>query len=205
MPFVQIVTRMLTAGCMTVALAACGEGDGSNEELGQASPPVPGDSAVMSTTEPAQLTDGDIAAILAASDTAEIAPSQTATDAATSPEITSFAAMMIRDHGMLSDSLRALAEANGIAPTPNTLSEQLHTQTLATAASLRGLSGAAFDSAYAAAMMQSHEAALNAIDSQLLPAAENAELRSALERKVRPTVAAHLEQIQQLQATLGAQ
>lgn len=190
------------AGLATVLATACGGGDASDEELGQASAPVPGDSAVLSTTAPAQLTDADIVAILAAVDSAEIVPSETAAGSSQSPEVTRFAAMIVEDHGALSDSLRALAQTTAIMPTANTMSEQLRTQTRATVQSLEGQTGAAFDSAYVAAMVQSHEAALNAIDDQLLPAVQNAQLRSALEEQVRPTVAAHLEQIQQLQSTL---
>lgn len=203
MPITDRIRTIAAGACVAVALAACGGGDASNEELGQDSPPVPGDSAVLTTTEPAQLTDGDIAAILAASDTAEIAPSELAEGSAQDPQVTQFAAMMVRDHGMLSDSLRALTQANGITPAPNTISEQLRTQTRATVQALQGQSGAAFDSAYMAAMVQSHEAALNTIDGQLLPAAQNAQLRTALEQKVRPAVAAHLEQAQQIQSTLN--
>src|SRR5690606_27199639 len=152
-----------------ILTAACGGGDASDEELGQASAPVPGDSAVLSTTEPAQLSDADIIAILAAVDSAEIVPSETAAGMAQSSEVTGFAAMMVEDHGALSDSLRALAEATAITATANTMSEQLRTQTRATVQSLESQTGAAFDSAYVAAMVQSHEATLNAIDDQLLP------------------------------------
>jgi putative membrane protein len=160
---------------------------------------------VLSTTEPAQLDDAAIVTVLAAADTAEIAPSQLAVEQAQEAQVRQYAEMMLRDHGMLSDSLRALTQAEGITPDPGRESEQLETQTRATLEGLRSLSGAAFDSAYVAAMVQSHEAALNAIDSQLLPAASNPALRTAIEQKVRPTVAAHLEQAEQVQSTLNGQ
>lgn len=205
MSFVRRASTVAAGVLLSLTLAACGGGDDSNEELGQASPPLPGDSAVTTTTEPAQLTDADVAAILAASDTAEIAPSELASGSAQDPQVTQFAAMMVRDHGMLSDSLRALTQANGIDPQDNQVSQQLRTQTRSTVEGLRGLSGAAFDSVYVAAMLTSHEAALNMIDNQLLPAARNAQLRAALQQKVRPTVAAHVEQIRQIQSTLNVQ
>lgn len=205
MSFLTLKRGLPALALATLAAACTAGGDASDEELGQASPPLPGDSAVATTTEPAQLTDADIAAILAASDTAEIAPSQLAEGRAMDTQVTEFAAMMVRDHGMLSDSLRAVTQANGIVPADNQVSQQLRTQTQATGQALEGLTGAAFDSAYVAAMVQSHEAALNLIDNQLLPAAGNAQLRTAVEQKVRPAVAAHLEQIQQIQSTLNTQ
>lgn len=184
----------------------CGDGqEGPPEDLGQNGELPAGDTAVLTTAEPGQMDDGQIAAILAQSDTAEIAPSELARDNAEDPEVSAFAEMMIQEHGQLSDSLRALTMAEGIVPTPNRESDLLSTQTQATLQSLQTVSGAAFDSAYVAAMVQSHELALNTIDNQLLPGATNPALRTAIEQQVRPRVAAHLEQIQQIQTTLSGQ
>lgn len=206
MPRAKRMTTAMAIGMLFLGILGCSGGeDGSNEEIGQDSPATPGDSAVLSTTEPAQLDDAAIAATLAAADTAEIAPSELARERAQEPQVRQFAEMMVRDHGMLSDSLRALIQAQGIAPDPGHESEVLETHTRAMVEGLQGLSGATFDSAYVASMVQSHEAALNAIDSQLLSAAANPALRTAIEQKVRPTVAAHLEQAEQIQGTLNGQ
>ena len=116
-----------------------------------------------------------------------------------------FAERMVMDHGALSDSMAAITSAAGITPRPNRESEVLHTQTQATLEALRAHEGAAFDSVYAAAMVQSHEVALNLIDSQLLAGASDQRLRTAIETRVRPAVAGHLEQIRQIQANLSSQ
>ena len=204
MSMVSEIVRSAGAAALVMACLACSGGaDDSNEELGQGSPPVPGDSAVLTTTEPAQLDDPSIAAILAAADTAEIAPSALAESQAQDEEVRQFASLMVREHGMLSDSLRALTSAQGITPMPNRESEVIETQTAATLQALENLSGTAFDSVYVAAMVQSHEAALNLIDDQLLPAVNDARLRRAIEEQVRPRVAAHLEQVQQIRMTLS--
>lgn len=198
--------RWLLGGALLVGLAACGDGqEGPPGDIGQDPGMVSGDSAVLTTTEPVQLDDAHIAAILAQSDTAEIAPSELARDAAQDPSVRAFAEMMIEEHGQLSDSLRALTQAEGIVPAPGRESDLLRTQTEATLESLQGQSGAAFDSAYVAAMVQSHEMALNTIDDQLIPAATNPALRMAIEQQVRPRVAAHLEEIEQIQTTLASQ
>ena len=111
------VFRRTGAAALVVIFSACSGGaDDSNEELGQGSPPIPGDSAVLTTTEPAQLDDASIAAILAASDAAEIAPSALAESRAEDQEVRGFASLMVREHGMLSDSLRAITSAGGITP-----------------------------------------------------------------------------------------
>lgn len=206
MSLIHRSVRWLLAGMLVTGVAACGDGqEGPPEDLGQNGGMVTGDTAVLTTAEPAQMDDGQIAAILAQADTAEIAPSELARDNAEDAAVREFAEMMIQEHGQLSDSLRALTQAQGIVPTPNRESDLLSTQTQATLQSLQGQSGAAFDSAYVAAMVQSHELALNTIDDQLLPAASNPALRTAIEQQVRPRVAAHLEQIQQIQTTMTGQ
>jgi putative membrane protein len=199
-------TRGTLAACLLIFAGACGGGDQEGTDMAAtadtaATMPAP-------TTEPAAgapagaISDPEIAAILAASDTAEILPSRIANEKGQNAQVKQYAQRMITDHGMLSDSLRAMAQQNNIMPTPNPVSQQMQTQTQATVQTLQGLSGAALDSAYVQAMVQSHQTTLNTIDTQLLPAAQNPQLRTALEQKVRPAVAMHLEQAQQIQNSL---
>jgi putative membrane protein len=47
-----------------------------------------------------------------------------------------------------------------------------------------------------------HEAVLKAVDTTLIPSAQNAELKALLV-KVRPAFVAHLEHAKQVQATLA--
>ena len=110
---------------------------------------------------------------------------------------------MITDHGVLEDSLHALLRTLNMKPAPNPLSTQVQSQARGTMWELERLSGAAFDQAYARAMLQSHEGALNAIDRRLFPDVQNPQLKAALERKVRPTVEAHLKQIREIESAAG--
>ena len=193
--------RFLGAALIALAAAGCG----GEEESAETAPPA--DSvAVDSAPAPAPaVSDAEIAAILAASDTAEIQPSQLAGQKAQNAALREYAQRMINDHGMLSDSLAALAQANGITPAPNAMSEQIQAQTQTTLQRLQGLSGAEFDAAYAQAMADSHQQALTSIETQLVPSAQNAQLRTALEQKVRPAVSMHLDEIRRIQGSLGAQ
>jgi putative membrane protein len=84
------------------------------------------------------------------------------------------------------------------------MSQQIETQTRSTLQQLQGLSGAEFDRAYMQAMVQSHQSALNAVDTQLLPAAQDPRMKMALEQKVRPIIVAHLESAQEIQRSLGS-
>jgi len=195
----QRTRGILLAGL--IGLAACGGGEEEQETA------INADTATAPTSAAAPagaLGDPQIAAILAASDSSEIQPSQLALQKAQNAQVKEFAQRMVTDHGALSDSLRAMAQQNNITPAPNEMSQQMQTQTQTVMQSLQGLSGAAFDSVYVQAMVQSHQAALNAVESQLIPAAQNPQLRTALEQKVRPAVSMHLQQIQQIQGTLGS-
>ncbi len=69
-------------------------------------------------------------------------------------------------------------------------------------ASLRKLSGAAFDKAYVDHEVAYHQAVLDAVDKTLIPSAKNAELKALLV-KVRPAFVAHLEHAKMLQASLS--
>lgn len=189
------VTRV--AAVLAIALAAGACGGESAEESAESSAT---DSVTPSRTAgPAAMTDAQIVALLSVADSSEILPSQLAETQGEAPEVKQYAQMMIRDHGALEDSLTSMARANGLTPEQNPTSQQMRAEAQATMQSLRSLNGAAFDSAYVAAMVASHQTALAAIDSQLLPAAQNPQLRAALEQKFRPAVAAHLQQAQRLQ------
>lgn len=204
MSLVNVAPRLLGAAALLLATGACSGGDDSDEGLGQGSPPIPGDTTVVTTVEPAQLNDAHVVSMLVASNQAEIEPSRLAVGRAANPEVQAFAQRMVQEHGMLLDSLLALAQATGIEPVPSREGEIMESQTRATVQSLQSVSGAAFDSAYVAAMVDSHEIAVNLVDEQLLPAADEPRLRQALENVVRPAVAAHLEEIRQIRERIQA-
>jgi putative membrane protein len=67
---------------------------------------------------------------------------------------------------------------------------------------LRGKSGADFDKAYAANEVAFHQAVLDAVQTTLLPAIKNAQLKAFVE-KVGPAFQGHLEAAKQLEKKLG--
>ena len=68
-------------------------------------------------------------------------------------------------------------------------------------AKLSGLQGKTFEIAYANAMVSGHEAGLNLLDKQLIPAAKTAEVKQFL-TDTRDVVAQHLEHAKKMQASL---
>lgn len=211
--------RLTLAALLALGVAACGGGDqktagSANADVtdtatastAAATPPsgaaTPADSTAMAAN-PA-LSDAQVAGVLAASDSAEILPSQLATQKAQNAQVKQFAQQMLKDHGMLEDSLHAMARKQNMTPASSPVSAQVHTTSQNTMQSLQGQTGAAFDRAYMQAMVQSHQTALSTVDGQLIPAAQNPQLKTALQQKVRPTVASHLQHAQQIQGSLGS-
>jgi putative membrane protein len=136
--------------------------------------------------------------VLDAANQSEILPSQVALQKATSPDLKAYAQEMVTQHTALGDTMSGVARANGLAPADNPLAEGIRAQTAAATQRLQGLQGMDFDTAYAALMLQSHQAALSTLDEQLIPRARNAQLRTAMERDVRPMVQKHLGQIERI-------
>ena len=203
--------RLALAVLGALALGACG-GDGAQTDQTAARDTLAPDPAARAggTTvgqtpmaDTAAITDANIAAILSAANQAEIRPSQLAQQRTQNQQVRQYAQRMVTDHTALEDSMRALTQRQNLTPQENQLSRQILAQTDSVTQHLQGLQGAEFDREYMQFMVQSHQLTLNTIDRQLLPAAQNPQLRSAVEQRVRPAVAGHLQEAQQLQGNLG--
>jgi putative membrane protein len=208
-------SRLWALALLPLALAACGGGDdgaAEGDDVGAvtetadssaaATMPVGADTMAMAGAG-GQLTDANVAAVLSVADSGEIRPSQAAQQQAQNAQVKEYAQMMVTEHGMLEDSLRALTGRLGVTPAPNAMSQQLRTQADSAMQALQGQSGANFDRAYMQWMVASHQATLTALDSQLIPAIQNAEMRTAVQQQVRPRVEQHLQRAQQIQSSLG--
>ena len=207
-------SRLWALALLPLALAACGGGDEGAAEgdapavsetadsAAAATMPVGSDTMAMAGAG-GQMTDANVAAVLSVADSGEIRPSQTAQQQAQNAQVREYAQMMVTEHTMLEDSLRALTQRLGVTPAPNAMSQQLRTQADSAMQALQGQTRANFDRAYMQWMVASHQATLNAIDTQLIPAIQNAEMRTAVQQQVRPRVEQHLQRAQQIQSSLG--
>jgi putative membrane protein len=199
---------VLTAPLLLLA-AACGGGD--DREAGrdaaadtapattQGPPPAPAPAPAPAGT----LTDGNIVAILGASGRSEIVPSDSVVHRVEHAEVKRFARHMITQHTALNDTVSMVAQQNGITPVPDAGSAQLDSTSAAAVQRLRGLSGAELDRAFMQYMVTSHEGALKAVNEKLLPAVQNPQLRTAIEKDVRPVVRAHLAEAHKVLRSLG--
>jgi putative membrane protein len=121
---------------------------------------------------------------------------------ATSPDVKSFAQLMITDHSGVNKSATELVQKLHVTPEGNPTSQSLQKGGDENLAALQKLSGGAFDRAYVDHEVAYHQAVLNAVDTVLIPNAQNAELKALLV-KVRPAFVAHLEHAKRLQSALG--
>lgn len=146
--------------------------------------------------------DPQIAAIVVTANQVDIDAGTLAKSKAHSKGVKEFAERMITDHTGVNKSAVALVAKLHVTPEPNPTSESLQKGGDENLASLKKLSGKAFDQAYVDHEVAYHEAVLGAVDKTLIPSAQNAELKALLV-KVRPAFVAHLEHAKRLQAELG--
>ena len=147
--------------------------------------------------------DAQIAHIVVTANQVDIDAGQLAKTMATAPDVKAFAQRMITDHTAVNTSATALVTKLGVKPEANGTSASLKKGGDQNVASLKKLSGAAFDKAYVDHEVAYHQAVLDAVDKTLIPSATNAELKELLV-KTRPAFVDHLEHAKKLQASLGS-
>jgi putative membrane protein len=166
--------------------------------LAQAPAAAPSVSPAHAPTAHA-LDDATIVAIFDAANTWDIETSQIALKKSRNQEVRAFAEMMVRDHDAVRQLGRDLARKLDVTPTPPGKDFALYVDHVATMKRLRAAKGRAFDKAYIDHEVRYHQAVIDAVTTQLLPATKNAEVK-ALETKVAPNFVAHLTAAKAVQA-----
>ena len=125
-------------------------------------------------------TDPQIAHIAYTAGTVDIGYAEIALQRSKSRAVREFAMEMVKDHKAVNDKALALVKKLGVTPEDNATSQTLAKQAEEKRAELRGLSGAAFDRAYAENEVAYHSLVNGAVDTQLIPSASNGELKGLL-------------------------
>ena len=193
-------------------LLACGPGDresapagGADDESGMAADTAAVSSAAGDTASSGTATgtgDASLSGILSRlelANTAEIQTSRLATEQAQSPAVKQVAEQLLAQHTKNRKELEALAQKKGVDLVPRAGGTTARDTTGVLA--LKRLSGADFDTAFVAAQVEAHRTNVNAIENQLLPAAEDPEVRSYLE-KTHAAMQKHLTNLQEIQGQL---
>ena len=158
---------------------------------------------VVALRRPGNLRDGNIAAMVLASNNTDISYARLVPSRAQREDVMKFAERMLTDHtgvnALVTDLLRRL----DLAPEENTASLDLRDESANRRDILRELSGFTFDSAYMENEVAYHRQFLASIDNVMAPAARNGELKNHL-LVLRPAVAAHLAHAEQTRANVLA-
>lgn len=201
----------LAAAPLLLVLAACGPGGegGGDAAVDSAATAPDGATAPAATTPPTQpepIAPGEMGApsqaealaLLAAVNEHEIAAAEQAREKQVEGEVMEYAETMHSEHSANLEATRGLADpAADIADSPRL--EELRSSGQATLDRLSALEGEEYARAYIDAMVQDHQKALDMLENELIPAAEDDAVRQHL-TTTRDTVAAHLEQAQALQS-----
>jgi putative membrane protein len=135
------------------------------------------------------VTDAQIAAIVVAANQVDIDAGLLAESQASQENVKEFAWLMVVDDTGVNQQTTDLVTALTVTPQDTPMSQRLKT-------------GGAFDQAYIAHEVTSHERVLTALDTTLIPNAQHVELKALL-GEVRPTVVRHLAHAKRVQATLA--
>ena len=150
------------------------------------------------TTAP---TDPQIVGIVETADDIDINYAKLALSKARDKQVKDFAQQMITDHSAVQKSVINLASKLNVTPADSPTSDSLKAQAQQTLEKLRGLKGKAFEKSYVDNEVSYHEAVINATKTVLIPSAQNAELKSALQG-AEPLFEGHLAHAERVQSAI---
>ncbi|NLS17776.1 DUF4142 domain-containing protein [Rhizobium sp. P40RR-XXII] len=126
-------------------------------------------------------TDPQIAHIAYTAGEIDIAAAKQALKMSKNAEVRDFAKTMERDHASVNQQALALLKKLKVKPEDNDTSKSLSSAAKAELAKLSKLHGAAFDKAYVDNEVAYHKQVNGALETLLIPSAQNAELKSLLQ------------------------
>jgi putative membrane protein len=193
-----ISTMLALAG---LSLWACAH----HEETARSVPTASGSQTTGDRTgtmnEMPELTDGQIAAIIDTANRGAIAMGELAKTNATSPDVRSFANNIVTDDSAINNDLMAILQKQSIATGDSDKNKDLMSMTNDSLKKMRDAKGSDFDKTFVSASIDLSKKVLDLIDNKLMPNVRNPDIAQKI-RDLRPHVAKHLMDAQQLQATV---
>jgi len=148
-----------------------------------------------------KLNDAQIAHIAYTADQIDIQAAQQALKKTKNQDVRAFAQDMVRDHTAVNQKALALVKKLKVTPEDNPTSQSLKKDADAKLADYAKLNGAAFDKTYAENEVAYHKTVNGALESTLIPSAQNPELKSLLETGLK-IFQGHQQHAEQLAASL---
>ncbi len=128
--------------------------------------------------------DAQIAHIAYTAGNIDVAAGKQALAKSHNAAVREFASEMVRDHEAVNDKALALVKELKVSPEDNATSQALSKAAADELKKLAALDGAAFDKAYVANEVAFHRTVNGALESTLIPSAQNPQLKSLLETGV---------------------
>jgi len=157
--------------------------------------------SIMKAQGTAAPTDPQIVGIVETADDIDINYAKLALSKARDKQVRDFAQQMITDHSAVQKSVINVASKLNVTPADSPTSDSLKAQAQQTLEKLRDLKGKAFEKSYVDNEVSYHEAVINATKTVLIPSAQNAELKSALQG-AEPLFEGHLAHAERVQSAI---
>lgn len=158
----------------------------------------------VAATPPAALSDAEIVNITDSVDSAEIAQANVARSRARHEAVKQFAQHMISQHTAAKQRGADLVHEKNMTPVTSTVSSSLQRGSRQMLETLKAQDLAAFDVTYIAGQIEEHQQVLQLLNSQLIPNATDADLRSLL-TDAREMVERHIAAAKTIQQSLVGQ
>jgi putative membrane protein len=158
-------------------------------------------TAGVALAQGAKPNDAQIAHIAYTAGNIDIAAAEQALKKSKNKQVRAFAQDMVRDHKAVNQKALALVKKLKVTPEDNPTSQSLKKDADAKLADYAKLNGAAFDKAYAQNEVAYHQTVNGALQSALIPSAQNPELKSLLETGLK-IFQGHQQHAEQLAASL---
>jgi len=186
----------LAVSIAVAGLAACGSEP--REESGTQG----GNPAADTTNRGSDLQDAQIVNIVMTANTGDSALGAFVRPKTRTAAVRDFAQRMVREHGAGNEMARALNTRLNVTPADHDVVRDLQNSVAEQQRELTDKTGSDLDRDYIDHEVDMHQNVLRQLDDQLIPNADNAELRQLL-TATRATVSSHLEQARQIQTQLG--
>lgn len=159
--------------------------------------------AGLAQAQAAAPSDPQIVGIVVTANQIDIDAAKLALKKSKNQQVREFAQQMVDDHTALGKNVGDLVKKLNVTPADSDTSKTLKQQATAETTKLKSLSGKAFDQEYINHEVAYHKAVIDAVGNTLIPNAQNAELKSALQGAA-PLFQGHLQHAEQIQSALGS-
>ena len=193
--------------CTTLFAAGCAQRTSEREQ-----PPVtqPGEpmrptevGVRMPRTAERISSDAQISGVLNAANQEEISLARLALEKASDPEVKQFAQKILGDHSALDQRSQELWTRLSVQAMASDLQQQIQSDADAAQKRFQTLEGVEFDRAYLEQEVNFHQQLLTHIDQQLMPGAQNEDVKSLL-TSARSSVSMHLTEAKALRDRMQA-